>query len=449
MDSKNDYTDGIALFSMVFVFAFMYFLYEPTMDKIFYVWYYVKYPLFTGLNMIPESIREYIFFYTKIPSLIVEGTGMDLNVGITQVASYFRENDFNAIYTMDFDNRTKLMLEVNAKTPWVLLPITLPIVIHLCKKIIKKRRFNTVFSIETLGIQESKIWPQIQPVVYDYGSFVNVQSLDEGWFAMSPKPMEYFKDNDLIHYYKNENEDDIDNFGQLRFKLKTEKMHRFFVEEIGKPWSGIENMSQEKKCVLAIILTKLMRDQKLSTKINDQLAKAYTGIRLIKKGKVTLEDPKHKKMAEALKKEAFIEVDRILEMYFPKPVKAKFKIFGKNKQQKQKEIPEKIKQILDSHFYEKPIFSAFLNEARLTGVLASCEFIWLKKQNRDLWYILSQTGRTACFCETSGAWAHLLTERKVGRKIATPMVQKAIDAADKYLFETHDNYDPLGDFDQD
>lgn len=97
---------------------------------------------------------------------------------------------------------------------------------------------------------------------------------------------------------------------------------------------------------------------------------------------------------------------------------------------------------MDKHYYEKCVFSALLEEARKTGVLATAEFIWLKKVDRDLWYMLSQTGRTASFCEISGAWAHYLTEKKVGRKIATPMVHKAIDAADKYLFETHDNYKP-------
>jgi intracellular multiplication protein IcmP len=450
MGNQNDYTDGIALALTAFAIAFVYFVYEPMMDYLFYAWYYIKYPLFTGLYLIPEEVREYLFYYTKLPSLIVEGAGMDLNQSINRIATFFHNNSFDDIFYREFEDRTTIMLTINAKTPWVLLPVTLPFLYNISKKIIDKRRFNKIFSIETLGIQEAAIWPQIQPVIYDYKKFVNAQSLDEGWFAMSPKPMEYFKDNNLIHYYKNEDEDDIDNFGSLRFSIKEKEMHKFFVNEIGKPWTGIEDMSQEKRCVLAIILPKLMRDQKLSTKMNNTLAKAYAGIRLIEKGKITVEDPKHKKMVDGLKKEAFEEVDAVLSMYFPKPVeKSKFKLFGKNKEEKQKEIPEKIKDIIDSHFYEKVIFSAFLQEARLTGVLATCEFIWLKKENRDLWYILSQTGRTACFCETAGAWAHLLTERKVGRKIATPMVQKAIDAADKYLFETHSNYDPRGDFEDD
>lgn len=445
--NQNDYTDFLIFFLLLVAVIFYFFLQEPLMDFLFYLWYAVKYPLFTGLAKIPENIREYMFFYSTIPSYIIPNNTTDLSYSITTINELFKSNTFQELYLMDFDDRTNIMLAVNNKTPWILLPITLPYLFILKRKIKNKRRFDKKFSIETLGIQESKIWPQIQPVIYDYNKFVNTQSLDDGWFAMSPKPLEYFKKNDLLLYYKNENEDDIENFGQLRFTIKEEKMHNFFVNEIGKPWSGIENMSQEKKCVLAIILPKLMRDQKLSTKMNNQLARAYAGIRPIKKGKIEVEDKSHRKLVDKLKKEAFKDVDDILEMYFPKKVmNSKLKIF--NKKTQQKEMPEKIKAVVESHFYEKVIFSAFLQEARLTGVLATCEFIWLKKENRDLWYILSQTGRTACFCESAGAWAHFLTEKKVGKRIATPMVQKAIDAADKYLFDTHSNYDPRGDFEE-
>ena len=104
-----------------------------------------------------------------------------------------------------------------------------------------------------------------------------------------------------------------------------------------------------------------------------------------------------------------------------------------------------IQNILDTHFYKKTVFSAMLKSARDTGVLASCDFIWLKKQNRDLWYTLSQIGRTSCFVECSGVWSHYLTEVKVGRKISTPMVTNAIKAMDKYMDQTHFNYKKIED----
>jgi len=461
MGNQNDYTDGIALSLTVLIVIFMYFVYEPLMDYLVYVWYGVKYPLFVGLSMLPDIVRETLYSFTKLPSYISPNLGFDLNQNILDIAIYFKEKTFDQIYMTEMGARTDIILYVNSKTPYVLLPISLPILYMVSNKIIKKQRYISVFSIKTLGIQEAEIWPQIQPVIYDYQNFIDTKSLDDDWFAMSPKIVTYFNKNDLLHYYKNENEEDIENYGELRFKIKEEEMHKFFVKEMGSPWTGIKNMSQEKKCILAIILPKIMREketeegkekQGLSREINDQLARAYSGVRNIEKnGKIT-KDKKHKEELEVLKKIAFNKVDKILERYFPEPVEKKGllgKIIGRKGEIIQKPIPEKIKLVIDSHFYEKVIFAAFLSEARKTGVLASCEFIWLKKENRDLWYIMSQTGRTACFCETAGAWSHYLAEKKLGRKIATPMVQKAIDASDKYLFETHTNYDPIGDFEED
>jgi hypothetical protein len=44
---------------------------------------------------------------------------------------------------------------------------------------------------------------------------------------------------------------------------------------------------------------------------------------------------------------------------------------------------------------------------------------------------------------------HLLTEKKVGRKIPTPMESHNWRKFCRYLFESHDNYLPIGDFDDD
>jgi hypothetical protein len=441
MNDKSDYGEFIALLCAILGLLFIFVLKPHVMDYIFTAWYYMKYPIYKGLAYLPVEYREYISYPI---SFIYSNSNKILDAAI----DLFQNNTFEQLFIME--HRDIKMFEINKLTPFLFAPFVAPIIYIMSKKIINKERFISVYSIESLGIQEAKIWPQIQPVIYDYDKFVNCKSLDEGWFAMSPKPIEFFKKYDLLYYYKNENEDDVDNFGKTRFKINVESMHKHFVEEIGKPWSGIESMSMEKKCILAIILPKLLRNPKLSVKMNNNLSRAYAGAKLIKKGKNTIEDPKHKK--EIMKYRALIhkEVEEILLDYFPpKTVETKKFGFVKKQSENKKKMNPLIANVINEHFYEKIIFSVFLDNARKTGVLASCEFLWLKKENRDLWYIMSQTGRTASFCECSGAWSHLLTERKVGRKVATPMVQKAVDAADKYLFETHDNYDPIGDYSED
>lgn len=476
MGNNNDYSDAIVVISLFFLIIVAWLFDRYLSDYMFYVWYGIKYPLYTGLAMIPENIRDIAFSYGNIASFLgdmlsklgvetnLNNFNLNLSRNITVVANEFAEFPFQQLF--ERDNRSQLVAVVNSKTPFIILPVSLPLLIYFCKKIINKKTYTKIFSIETLGIQEAKIWPQIKPVVHEYNDFINAASLDEGWFAMSPKPAKYFKNNDLLTYTKNTDESDIDNYGTTNFKIKPDKMHSFFVKELGRPWTGIENMSFEKKAVLVIILPKLLRQKiKLDPKgkdidkskyMNDKLAEAYSSIRNIKvKGKM-IKDKEHEKEVLEFREKVKLEVDEQMREYFPSENDVeKENLFIKflpkflKKEKPKKEMNPKIKKVLDSHYYEKVIFSVFLDEARKTGVLASCEFIWLKKENRDLWYIMSQTGRTACFCESAGAWSHLLTEKKVGRKIPTPMVDKAIDAADKYLFETHDNYEPLGNFEED
>lgn len=462
--NNNDYLDAIPIVLLVVVFLLI-LLKEWAADYIFIAFYYMKFGVFWLISHIPEESREMAFIYTKpfeyIPPFnkyfpTVEGIKFDFVYQINVTTDWFMNMTFEEFF--EHESRDKMMRETNKLFPILLYPITLLILIIMSKKIINKKRYKKSYSIETLGVQESKIWPQIQPVVHEYKDFINAKSLDEGWYAMSPKPVEYFKKNDLLEYFKNEDENDIDNFGKTKFRINPEKMHRFLVKELGKPWTGIEDMDIEKKCVLAIIIPKLLRtkvningkNEDLSKVMNDKLSKAYSSIKRIKINGKEINDQKHEKEVMKYRAEVHKEVEKVLENYFPKKVENKNKLISIfKKKEKQIEMPEQIKEILNNHFYEKVIFSIFLEESRKTGVLATCEFLWLKKFNRDLWYILSQTGRTASFCECSGAWAHLLTEKKVGRKISTPMVQKAIDAADKYLFETHDNYEPIGDFDDD
>ena len=475
MGNNNDYSDAIALVAILLLIVLTYIFNEYLADILFHIWYFLKKPLFLGLDHIPEEVRKIIFSYGSIMEYIeigldkvgvaVELSRYDLKLSdsIGKIANEFREYTKEDLFNRE--NRGSLMSVVNKKTVFILLPITLPVLVYLSKKIAKKQTFKRTFSIETLGIQEAKIWRQIKPVVHEYNAFINAKSLDEEWFAMSPKPAQYFKKNDLLAYEKNTDESDIDNYGKTNFRIKADKMHEFFVKELGKPWTGIESMSFEKKAILAIILPKILR-QKIkpdpkgkavdkSKYMNDRLAEAYSSVRNIKvKGKM-VKDKEHEKEILAFREKVKEEVEEQMKEYFPTNEKPKETILSKisfgllGKKEEIKEMHPKIKEVLDKHYHEKVIFSVFLDEARKTGVLASCEFIWLKKENRDLWYIMSQTGRTACFCESAGAWAHLLTEKKVGRKIPTPMVHKAIDAADKYLFESHDNYLPLGDFDDD
>lgn len=104
---------------------------------------------------------------------------------------------------------------------------------------------------------------------------------------------------------------------------------------------------------------------------------------------------------------------------------------------------DKIKKITDKHFYKKTVFAALLEAAREDGVLASCEFLWLKTVDRDMWYILNNVGRKSSHAECAAPWAHFLAEKALERKIANPMVSNAIIALDQYMFDTSYNFEKI------
>lgn len=89
----------------------------------------------------------------------------------------------------------------------------------------------------------------------------------------------------------------------------------------------------------------------------------------------------------------------------------------------------------DIHAWVESAFPTFLYFARKNrGVLPSALFLWLKVEDRLMWYILSQLGSEAIMVEASGALAHNRAEAQIGKPIHRPAVyQAARGLIDEYL----------------
>lgn len=78
------------------------------------------------------------------------------------------------------------------------------------------------------------------------------------------------------------------------------------------------------------------------------------------------------------------------------------------------------------HAYVESAMPVLLANARKgRGVIAPASFIWLKGQDRLMWYILSAVGNEAVNVEASGAHAHSRAEEQTGKKILRPAVYQA------------------------
>lgn len=92
----------------------------------------------------------------------------------------------------------------------------------------------------------------------------------------------------------------------------------------------------------------------------------------------------------------------------------------------------------DKHAWLETAFPTFLSVARKDrGVLPSAAFLWLKAEDRLLWYILNNVGNEAIMVEAAGAAAHWRAECQIGMRIRRPATFQAARAIlEDYLDQT-------------
>lgn len=98
----------------------------------------------------------------------------------------------------------------------------------------------------------------------------------------------------------------------------------------------------------------------------------------------------------------------------------------------------KLSQHAEKHAWLETAFPTFLSMARFErGVLPSAAFLWLKSEDRLLWYILNNVGNEAIMVEAAGAMAHWRAECQIGSRIRRPAVFQASRALlEDYLDQT-------------
>jgi hypothetical protein len=107
----------------------------------------------------------------------------------------------------------------------------------------------------------------------------------------------------------------------------------------------------------------------------------------------------------------------------------------------EEELMPRIRKILDGkpgkalseiaarHAWVESAFPAMLQVARKDrGVLPAAAFLWLKAEDRLLWYILDNVGSDAVMIESAGAMAHFKAEVQIGLPIRRPAVFQAARA---------------------
>lgn len=239
-------------------------------------------------------------------------------------------------------------------------------------------RFKNTYNMQKLKKEDSQHWPEIMPIL---NLDLLKEDLDKGPWAMAQLPMDFCREHDLLWVGEKEN--------KKIWKVKSNQAHSILALQLGPTWTGIHNLPIEIKALVVIFIARALREREVANQLLSQIA-----------------------MSSASGKLNFAGVEKYVVKYADaKP----------------------LKWLEKRHAYVYTLLASLLEIARTDGVLASAEFLWLKPVNRRLWYMLNSVGRMTAVVEISGAYAHWLAEKELGRGVKTPMVKEALTALESTI----------------
>lgn len=248
-------------------------------------------------------------------------------------------------------------------------------------------RFRKTYTMKTLREQEQANWPEIMPIIKE--DLVKVD-IDNGPWAMALLPMEFARKYDLLK--KNDVVMDKAMPGmEMTAGIRKGDAKRIFTLQLGSYWEGFDNCPPYMWALAAVFMARINRDRDGASHILKTLDKSF------EKGKLN-----YSVARPILKKHISTQI---------------------------------VQDILNSHGYVLTVMASLLAEARLDGVLASAEFLWLKVVDRRLWYMLNCVGRQTPYVEVAGPFSHWLAEKAMKRRSRVPMIDEATKALEGAIKE--------------
>lgn len=244
----------------------------------------------------------------------------------------------------------------------------------------RSARFVANYSMNSLKKCEVESWPEITPVL---SLDLVKENLNQGPWAMAKLPLDFCRENNLLKV--------IEVNEKPAWSIVHGTAERLFVLQMGPLWDGVDRLPIHIKALLVICVARVSRDKDVALDLLSQIAKSsQTGA---------------------------LDFSRVTEL--------------SHKYKNHKVL----KWVTSRHAYVYTVMATLLEIARVEGVLATAEFIWLKPLDRRLWYVLNTVGRATPVVEVAGVQAHWLAEKKLRRALSTPVVSEAVTALDKAVGE--------------
>ncbi len=239
-----------------------------------------------------------------------------------------------------------------------------------------KLKYNNRMTMKKLRSLEKVNWPYIAPVVYARKDLIKTPLEEKPW-SMADNPMQFSRRHKLLEEYTKNYKPAV--------RLLEDKAARILSLQMGALWEGPAKLPIHIQALFAIFAAKGNRDGASANRLLAKISKSSSSI-----GKLNFSGTR---------------------LLLIKHVRTRVVGYA-----------------VCRHAYVLTAMASMLELARTDGVLAVAEFLWLKKIDRTLWYMLSTVGRQTAFSEVGGPYAHWLMEKKLGRPMKIPMVKEAVVA---------------------
>lgn len=341
--------------------------------------------IFVILGLIWFQFKDHIimgYFHLKVWEL----DALSLFTHSANVANLREELLTSRPENMNFQDMVVLGQKVGTylRIPFTLLLLVLAVVVYTGNSI---RQYKNIYSMKSLSQREQGNWPQIKPVV---NLDLIKSNINTGPWAMAMTPVQFCKRHNLIDVYRKTRGENMtrQEAKRLDVVLKRGEANKVFALQLGPRWEGVDRLPPYAKALFAVFAARINAETKPAAAILQQLNRS------------------------SLDKFNYVGVDQMCKKHLDSKL---------------------VKEVVEGHAYVLTVMGAMLIAARLDGVQAAADFLWLKPLDRRLWYMLNTMGRQTPFAEAAGPYAHLLAEREAGRRLIVPMVSCATDALELAL----------------
>src|SRR3990167_5677906 len=350
-------------------------------------------PLWIVAGLFVVVLIGWYFFKRPILSAFTTFKLLEINLLMTGLPTSSLHLAKQIIITNDPVNLTEQQLFFIANTVGNYLAIPVAIILLIFTFLLFRKsigvRFRRIYTMKSLLKFENSNWPQTSPIL---DLDLITEDINKGPWAMAMTPMQFAKAHQLIKVQKQTVQE-----GMLAKDIKLEailikpKALQLFTRQVGPMWQGVDALNMHTKALYAAFAARTG---------NDVIGARHLLMQIAASSKT--------------KKLDFTGVKELLEKH------------RNNKA---------VLSITEQHAFVLTVMASMLELARSVGVQASADFLWLKPIDRRVWFMLNAVGRQTPTVEIAGPFAHWLVEKRLQRKIVTPMVEEAVKAFDEALKE--------------